>query len=350
MNSVASFVGIDQGKKALVVYARGLTQNWEKRYRVRYGDWDTLKYCLEQLPKPIMVAVEASYVYYPLVDRLAAWGCDVRLANPRQLKLICKAAKKTDRIDAKKLAKLLVTNDLPESYIPRPEERPDRALLTTREHLFRNRTGLVNHVRAKLRQFELPEPVGDLYSPRAIAEIRKSLEERKVDPSLECSITALLRALEAVHEAMVEVDKVIAAKTEKHPQMKELASIEGIGKVSSFALVRAMGDWGRFEKSRQVGRYTGMTPRTDISSEDARYGRIDREGPPILRRIVNEVVLCARRVNLHVADYWKWMAERKSKKRVRVACARRLIVGLWAAWRHGKKFDYAICFRIPSNN
>ena len=65
-------------------------------------------------------AIEATSNYYHIYDTLSE-HLDVTVANPGKLKLIANSDKKTDRVDAKELARLSRLNSVPESYVP-PED------------------------------------------------------------------------------------------------------------------------------------------------------------------------------------------------------------------------------------
>src|SRR4029079_8147163 len=58
----------------------------------------------------VTVAIEARRYWAWLTERLEAAGVTVRVAHAYQAKLIWQARSKTDRIDARKLAKRLRTN------------------------------------------------------------------------------------------------------------------------------------------------------------------------------------------------------------------------------------------------
>jgi transposase len=69
------------------------------------------------------VAIEATTGWRWVWRELAAFGFEVRLAEPVQARALLgrRRSAKTDRLDARWLARLLVKNMLPESWIP-PEE------------------------------------------------------------------------------------------------------------------------------------------------------------------------------------------------------------------------------------
>ena len=82
-------------------------------------------------------------------------GQEVLVANPRKVRLIYGGKRKTDKLDAKKLARLARAD--PELLYPikhRSEESQTHLdLIHSRDALVRNRTQLINHVRGTVKSF-----------------------------------------------------------------------------------------------------------------------------------------------------------------------------------------------------
>jgi len=62
-------------------------------------------------------AIEATSNYYHIHDTLSE-HLDVTVAHPKELNQIADTDKKTDRVDAKELARMVRLNSVPESYVP----------------------------------------------------------------------------------------------------------------------------------------------------------------------------------------------------------------------------------------
>ena len=73
--------------------------------------------------------------------------------HPNEIKWINQSSKKTDKVDAKKMAELARINGLPEKvYIPEGVERELRELLSAREVLMKKRVDLSNSLRGMMKQ------------------------------------------------------------------------------------------------------------------------------------------------------------------------------------------------------
>ena len=81
-------------------------------------------------------AIEATSNYYHIHDTLSEY-LDVAVAHPKELNLIADTDKKTDRVDAKELARMVRLNSVPKSYVPTDEIREARALVRGRQKVGR---------------------------------------------------------------------------------------------------------------------------------------------------------------------------------------------------------------------
>jgi transposase len=105
--------------------------------------------------EPMRIALEAG-THSPWISRLLE-GCghEVLVANPRKLRLIYAAGKKTDRLDAQNLARLARLDPKLLSPLKHRGEASQAhlALVRSREALVEARTKLINHVRGSVKSF-----------------------------------------------------------------------------------------------------------------------------------------------------------------------------------------------------
>ena len=124
--------------------------------------------------KDAKVAIEASYSWMPVYELLEGKGYEVKLAYPKETRIIAKAKVKTDKVDSERLAHLLRSNLLPTSYVPPKEIRELRDLVRLRTYLVRERTRFKNKIRAELAKkaytsSEIPSPELDALRSRSLA-------------------------------------------------------------------------------------------------------------------------------------------------------------------------------------
>ena len=94
---------------------------------------------LRRLRKPFKVCFEASTNYGWMADELRRMTDRIFVAHPGRLRLIFKSRRKNDRLDARRLAKLLYLDEVPVVHVPSQERRAWRGLIEHRQRYFPGR-------------------------------------------------------------------------------------------------------------------------------------------------------------------------------------------------------------------
>ena len=172
------YLGIDIHKRYAQVAVMDDTGEIVEEVRVENANLDDLA----QRYAGGTAAIEATSNYYHIHDTLAE-HLDVTVAHPQKLNAIANTDKKTDRVDAKELARMLRLNSVPESYVPTEEVREARALVRGRQTLVENRTKYANKIHGLLSDHGITEDVKPL-----TVEGRESLRGLSI-PTIRCSLT-----------------------------------------------------------------------------------------------------------------------------------------------------------------
>ena len=104
------FIGIDVHKRYSQIAVLDKNGEIVEEVRVENANLDDFA----QRYAGSKAALEATSNYYHIHDTLSAY-LDVTVANPGELKLISDSDKKTDRVDAKQLARMLRLGSVPEA-------------------------------------------------------------------------------------------------------------------------------------------------------------------------------------------------------------------------------------------
>lgn len=125
------------------------------------GDVSLLLFELQAVEQACQVCYEASCGYGALYDRLAQLPNVKRIvvAHPGQLRLIFRSKRKNDRVDARKLATLLLLDQVPQAHVPPLDVRAWRAAIEFRGQLVDRQTRVKNQLRAMLRSHGLAAPM-----------------------------------------------------------------------------------------------------------------------------------------------------------------------------------------------
>lgn len=77
----------------------------------------------------------------------------------------------------------------------------------------------------------------------------------------------------------------------------------------------------RFTSSKKIGSYFGLVPSQDQSGGTNRMGRITRQGPSVVRRLVVEASWSARRYSLSVRRYFERVMRNDKERRKKALIA-----------------------------
>jgi transposase len=250
---------------------------------------------------------------------------------------ISQARAKTDRLDARTLARLLWSGELESVWMPDERCRVLRRRLARREQLVRSRTRVKNEIHAVLqRRLQGKPPCSDLFGVKGrrwLAGLELPLEERE-------SVDAGIRHVEFLDAEIGTVDRLIAQQALAWPEIRRLMTVPGVNLICAATFIAAVGDPRRFLTSRKLVAYLGLDPKVRQSGDTpARSGRISKRGSAAARWALVEAAwsVVLQPGPLH-AFYDRTRARRGHGKAI-VATARKLAILFWCMLCRGE--DYA---------
>src|SRR5215208_380934 len=250
---------------------------------------------------------------------------------------ITQARAKTDRLDARTLARLLWSGELESVWMPDERCRVLRRRLARREQLVRARTRTKNEIHAVLqRRLQGKPPCSDLFGVKGrrwLAGLELPLEERE-------SVDAGIRHVEFLDSEVAAVERLIAQQALGWPEIRRLMTVPGVNLICAATFIAAVGDPRRFPSSRKLVAYLGLDPKVRQSGDaPARSGRISKRGSAAARWALVEAAwsVVLQPGPLH-AFYDRTRARRGHGKAI-VATARKLAVLFWCMLKRGE--DYA---------
>lgn len=277
--------------------------------------------------KGTRVVIEEGTHAHWIARALTKMGLEVVVANPRQIPLIYKNHKKTDRVDARLLAQVGQFNiELLAPVEIRSEEiQRDLAMMKSRDAAIGARTKLINHVRGQVKSIGERLPSSSAHSFHKVASEHLPESLSSLEPLVEMieHLTGTIRGYDRQIEELCKT---------RYPQTAILMAIGGVGPVTALATVLVLADPERFGKSRDVGAYLGLVPARDDSGDQEPQKGISKAGDPFLRRLLVQAAHYVlghfggdcdlRRFGLQIAARGGKIAKRKAV----VAVARKLVV------------------------
>jgi len=242
-------------------------EKWIGRLRKVHGREVLLRACYEAGP-----------CGFGLARRLGQLGVECEVVAPSMTPKRTGDRVKTDRRDARKLARLLRAGELTPVYIP---EATDEAI----RDLCRARTDAVDdrrRSRHRLKGFLLRH--GYHYQGKtswSAAHQRYLGELVLAHPAMKVILEEYLQAIAAAGERIERCEVGMRALLEKWrlaPAVRALMAFKGFQTVAAMIVVSELGEVDRFAHPRQVMAYLGLVPTENTSNDKRRQGRITKCG------------------------------------------------------------------------
>lgn len=315
-----------------------------RRFRLPLGDsGEELFEFLRPYRRTGRLAVEALGLNRWFVNECLRRGFEVVVADPFKLDLK-KAGKKTDRTDAVEIARRLYLGDIDRharTYYPTDEEYGVRKLLRTRHRLVRMRQQVINQIRSIFNAYRVPSRGGQLYTRPNLQWLR---ECRLGIADLDEVLAVLVDSLAAVQRSILQLDRRIQMRAEE-PAVAKLTELPSVGVQTALTLHYELVDLARFTSSRAVANYAGLVPRVIQSADTAHHGRLTPRGKRHLRWVASQWAVRLLATDSRVQRWSVPRLRRMTKNKVRIALARRLLVGMYVATRRGEAFDLDRCLK-----
>lgn len=296
------FIGLDISKRSIQLCILDSRGKVVKELSVANNDRDLYEQ-LGRLRGPLSVCYEASCGYGHLYDRLSTIAKHVCVAHPGHLRLIFKSKRKNDRVDAKKLATLLLLDQVPAVYVPSMNIRGWRRMIEFRNRLVRERTRLKNRLRALCRSHAIALPANKRVWTKKGLQMLADLSFDHPSATLERDIS--ISELKHNAEQTRRIEKELNRIADDHPAVILLRSIPGVGPRTAEAVAAFIDRPQRFRKSKHIAAYFGLVPSQDQSGNVNRLGHITREGPSVVRRLLTEAAWQGIRHSPRIRAYFE---------------------------------------------
>jgi transposase len=250
---------------------------------------------------------------------------------------ITQARAKTDRLDARALARLLWAGELEAVWMPDERCRVLRRRLARRQQLSHARTRVKNEIHAVLqRRLQGKPPCSDLFGRKGrqwLSGLELPLEERE-------SVDAGLRQIEFLDAEIAAVERLIAQQALSWPDIRRLMTVPGVNLICAATFIAAVGNPQRFLTRRKLVAYLGLDPKVRQSGEaPARSGRISKRGSASARWALVEAAWSAVLQPGPLRAFYQRTRARRGHGKAIVATARKLAVLFWCMLTRGE--DYA---------
>jgi transposase len=329
-----STIGIDLAKNVFQVHGVDAAEKLVLKKQLRRSQ---VREFFSKL-SPCLVGMEACATSHHWARELKKLGHDVRLMPASYVKAYVKRGK-NDAADAAAICEAVTRPSMHLVPIKSSEQQSALMLHRTRDLLIRQRTQLINAMRAHLAELGLVARKGREGLQQLIRTVAEADERLPSDACFACQ--AIIAQLQAVQIQITRIDKRIHQAHRVNSASKRLEAIPGFGVIASTAVVATMTDPRAFKTGREFAAWIGLVPRQNSTGGKDRLGSISKQGDRYLRRLLIVGALSVVKSARARPDKYPWIMTllgRRPAKVVAVALANKMARIAWAVLAKGETY------------
>src|SRR4029077_214019 len=278
-----------------------------------------------------LVGMEACATAHYWARELTKLGHRVRLMPAKDMKAYVKR-NKNDAADAEAICEAARRPTVRFVQIKSPEQQGRLMLHRARDLLMRQRTQVINAMRAHLAELGIVAAQGR-DGIKELLEIIGSEEDARLPVDAHASLVVLAAGLQAVQTMIGSIEKRIMVQHRSNEASQRLETIPGIGVIGATAIAAPVADPKFFGSGRDCAAWIGLVPREDSTGGKQKLGPISKRGDRYLRRILGGGACAVLRYARHKPEKYPWLTQlraRKPFKVVAVALANKMARIAWA--------------------
>lgn len=303
----------------------------------------------------LVVCYEAGPTGYEVHRLLTSLGVACEVIAPSLIPRRSGDRVKTDRLDARNLARLHRAGELTPIRVPTNQEEAVRDLVRVREDLKDDRRRIQHRTKSFLLRHGRRCPDHRLgWSRRYLLWV---CAQRFDDEAMQRAFDHLVTALRSATVQLDTIDRDLADAASRPPLadgVARLRTLRGIDTLSALTIASEVCDFRRFPAASSFMGFTGLVPSEHSSGLRERRGSITKTGNAHLRRVLVEAAWSYRhkpnvgaamrkrcegqppqvlayswRAQLRLHERFKTVAVRKNRNVAAVAVARELAGFIW---------------------
>jgi transposase len=288
---------------------------------------------------PCVVGMEACATAYYWARVLRGLGHDVRLIAPAHDKAYVRRGK-SDAADSGGICEAVgrpTTRFVPLREV---EDQAAMAVHRVRELLIKQRTMLINAIRGHLAEFGVVAPRGHEGANRLCAIVADE-EEQSIPQMMRPALMSFVDQIDILEAKIAAIEKQLKKWQAGDAQSRRLATIPGVGLITSTAIAAKVRDPERFVSGRCFAAWLGLAPRQHSTGGKVWLGPITKAGDGYIRRLLVSGAQALLNANKHkpIPDPWlsKLLAG-KPRMVAAVALANKLARIVWAVMTRQTNF------------
>jgi transposase len=325
-------IGLDIAKNVFQVHGIDATEKVVVRKQLRRSQ--VLAF-FKALP-PCLIGMEACATAHYWARELTKLGHKVRLMPAKDVKAYVKR-NKNDAADAEAICEAVRRPTMRFVQVKTAEQQGRLMLHRARDLLMRQRTQVINALRAHLAELGITAAQGTAGLKELLRIIASEADER-LPAEAHASLVVLAAELQAMQTLVGSLEKRIMARHRANEASKRLETIPGIGFIGATAIEATVTDPTAFRSGRDFAAWIGLVPRQDTTGGKQKLGPISKQGDRYLRRILVVGAHAVLRYAKQNPEKYPWLTQllaRRPFKVVAVALANKMARMAWALLAHG---------------
>ncbi len=275
-----STIGLDIAKNVFQVH--GIDSSEEVVVRKQLRRSQVLAF-FKALP-PCLVGIEACATAHYWARELTKLGHRVRLMPAKDVKAYVKR-NKNDAADAEAICEAVRRPTMRFVQVKSVEQQGQLMLHRTRDLLMRQRTQVINALRAHMAELGIVAAQGR-EGIKELLKIIASEADARLPVDAHTSLVVLAAGLQALQTMIRSIEKRIVVQHRSNEASKRLETIPGIGVIGATAIAATVPDPKVFRSGRDLAAWIGLVPREGSTGGKQKLGPISKQGDQYLRRIL----------------------------------------------------------------
>src|SRR6202163_424791 len=273
-------IGLDIAKNVLQVHGINVAEKVVVHKQLRRSQ--VLGF-FKALP-PCLIGMEACATAHYWSRELAKLGHTVRLMPAKDVKAYVKR-NKNDAADAEAICEAVLRPTMRFVQVKSAAQQSQLMLHRTRDLLMRQRTQVINALRAHLAELGITAAQGTA-GLKELLKIIANDEDERLPVDAHASLVVLAAELQAMQTLIGSLEKRIMAQHRANEASRRLQTIPGIGVIGATAIAATVTAPKSFRSGRDFAAWIGLVPRQDSTGGQQKLRPISQQGDRYLRRIL----------------------------------------------------------------
>lgn len=291
------------------------------------------KYVAKHFKKHIVcIAYEAGCCGFTAAREFEHYGWDTFVVNPADIPRPAKQTiTKTDKIDARNIAKQLRAGSLKKIHIPEVSRECLRSLTRHRSACLKNLRRVKTQIKSLLLYYniEIPEQYDNAHWSKDFKVWLTELEWNfsTIDSTLKSKISFLHFVDQQVRDVSTEMRAY--CRKEYKTDYELLRSVPGIAGLTAAYIISEIGDIRRFTSFKKFAGFVGMMPSVYSSGDNESTRGVTPRANHVIRSLIVESSWVAIRKDPVIQEYYRKHLSKNSKAAI-FKVARKLLSRVYA--------------------